>query len=225
MDRPEFAIWFATHRRRFDCLEDSDLADFERAMAGRKVTRAEADDASFRMAEQGCRFRRDNLPMLLRLVHEARRQATHETRAEGPKCMLNVCQGTGFVVVPHPKSITNGNWDGRATQAVHCNCGLKSTPGYPTLAGYESLYPDWPLMVRQASRERAKAAGIDPDLLEAEQAFLADRLAAKEISLAQAKRRAAEPWQEAAQERERQRLGCRSGPVHDRPSARTLCGP
>lgn len=139
------------------------------------------------------RFRNEHLDRLQSAVQKARREtlvARRETEAafavEQSECRL--CLGCGWVSVPHPRDVVDGEWLGKHTLGVTCHCALgrleqqrhdeftsKPRPGEHrvrakaiTLEEYEGHCPQWQLQVkRKEAAERAvrkaKAVAEDTD--------------------------------------------------------------
>lgn len=150
------------HCLRFGWDRDEDLArvlDWRPEFERRHVTAEEADAASRRLLLDPPRQRADHLSQLLKVISDLRveaRPAGYEVR-EGP-CPL--CDGSGFVNVPHTKDFDKeGTWRMRYTMVVACNCaeGMKvrerevlppeghgKRGRHLTLETYEARHvPDW----------------------------------------------------------------------------------
>jgi hypothetical protein len=117
---------------------------------------------------------------VLQLRAKRNQQLIDQAERSGQTCSL--CGGSGFVTVPHLRSLTDGVWDGggtfgrRYTQAVSCTCGigerkresttteLKDGRKPPTILGlsnYERTNPHWADQLRIKAAEDIAAARAD----------------------------------------------------------------
>src|SRR5262245_57478261 len=130
------------------------------------------------------RFPADHLKALVERINAAR-AVDYAPGPEEERGTCATCNGSGFVVVPHPAGIRRGEWDPvRAgcrptyyTGSVLCRCGLgrwigsrqgphnsesKPRPALLTLDRYEQLNPHWREHMAEKQRELAARAKLGP---------------------------------------------------------------
>lgn len=124
------------------------------------------------------RFPADHLAAVHARVRQRRieRCRANEDMSRGGTDVAHArCGGSGWVVVPHLRSVIDGQWVGPYTMGVHCDCkvGVRIRDSRPGRAGwsimqYERTNPDWEyqMQCRDAAREqdrKAMAASQDAD--------------------------------------------------------------
>jgi hypothetical protein len=116
------------------------------------------------------------------LQRRAKQSQQLSDQAERQGAICPRCSNTGFVIVPDPRSVSDGVWDGvstlgrRYTAAVTCSCSLgerkhqstttelagrEKPPTIQRLVDYEQLNPDWTEQVRRKHREDVAASYAD----------------------------------------------------------------
>jgi hypothetical protein len=159
--------WIEYHATTFGFRKDEDvrmLAEWADLFAAAGYSPAEVLAASRALVTDGRlpQYRTDQLTALFDAARDARNKAAPAAPAVEDRGACVDCSGTGWVAVPHPKTIS-GATDRWYTCAVLCHCALgrwklqatkwvtatgrDDTP--MTLDSYARMYPDW--------KERMKA--------------------------------------------------------------------
>ena len=165
MEAADYAKWTNYHATVFAVRKREDLETLQswrRVFNAARYTYIELCEATdWLAANDPPRFLQDHLRALHDCIGRGRavdyRRADVEPDTNGT---CTDCGGTGRVVVPHPRGISNGEWvaikvarGGQSfyTAAVLCSCklgrwyGQRGNPDMPmmTLEEYEKINPNW----------------------------------------------------------------------------------
>lgn len=181
MNAQEWSEWVRFHASMFSFTTETDremFAAWRVAFTAAGFTLAELRDATMFLAKNPPRWRVEHLAQIqARIAQEriraakAMEEANSGSRDFAMACDL--CGNSGFVPVPHPKTIVGGEWiHPYALVAAYCSCvhgkrifnshGERQVRGIP-IENYELINPHWRQLVAQKvasdhARAKAKAA-------------------------------------------------------------------
>lgn len=194
MAEPWFVTWAEKHALTFAMNDDAflqTLLSWEDLFAAAGYSREDLASATTALATSGVQLQRwDHLAAITKHVRERKAVERRDAPPDDPRGKCATCEGTGFVVVPHPEGVVEGEWvpqkvaRGGATYytvAVHCHCPLgrwfhgrrtgagSKYQGTWTLAAYEEKNPRWRVQIearRQESLERSRLSSRKPGPLD-----------------------------------------------------------
>ena len=161
----EWNAWVERHMTTFGLTNDADVAminAWQAAFLVHSYTADELRDATVYMAAtKPPRWRADHLPAIHARIQDQRKQQRRHNEESAHRDGVaphDVCNGKGWVTVPHLRHVIDGSWvHPWYTAAVVCFCdrGLRMLESMArrerkpmTLGGYESLNPGWQEQVR-----------------------------------------------------------------------------
>jgi hypothetical protein len=172
MTNPEWAAWVDQHVTMFGMNKEdiAMVASWRSALDA--YSPAELKAASIELLKLAPTFRNEHVSGLFRILGLKRAQQTKAFAAQrddeytGMRCSL--CQQTGFVLVPHPQCVKDGEFiqgpgGYKATAAVTCSChvGARKQQSYDeskyrpmSLHAYEtSITMGWREMIEEKNGE------------------------------------------------------------------------
>lgn len=193
MQQDEYDAWAQRHATAFGWTGEADL---KMLAAWYEVLGPENPDDLHEATNRILRtdypsFARDHLKAILaqiRLLKAERALVGSRVASEGDRGSCAKCGGSGRVIVPHPRSVVDGEWVPLAltrggaqyySACVCCSCGLGRwyhehgslrvegrERRMMTLEEYEQINPRWPIHLGVRQAETRDVARLTPPVLE-----------------------------------------------------------